>query len=438
MTLPSPTVYRRIRQLFALMGSPNANEAANARASLTKLLTKHGLSWNDLSIILTADGNNPGNPPHSRTAARPEGPNSGPEVNVLDLVLRLLELHVAVTAEERMAIALWTLHTHVFDKFSVTPRLALLSPVRGCGKTTLLMLLELLVVEPYRTDNVSAATIYHLLDRRSHTLLIDEGDNLGLLNNGVLRTVFNSGHRRGGGVSRFVGGWARKFPTFAPLAVAAIGLLPLPLLHRSVVINMQRASGDIERLDENNLSFPASREQIRKWAATCTLAQDPEMPSSLRNRAADNWRPLLAIAEALGHGENARAAAIALCSNHPDEDPGVVLLADIRAVFQALNTDRIPSAALVEALLALDDGFWNDWRGPKDDRPPRKLSQSELALLLRPFRIQPKTIWPLHRQPGSRSYRGYMRSWFEAAWAAYCPPADTPTHVNKIIHLPRS
>ena len=272
---------------------------------------------------------------------------------------------------------MWVLHTYVFDRFVITPRLALMSPVRGCGKTTLLVLLELLVANPYRTDNVTAAAIYHLLDRFSHALLIDEADNLHLLNNNVLRSVFNSGHRRGGTISRFVAR-SRRFPTFAPLAVAAIGLLPLPLLHRAVVINMQRAGElALKHLDEINLSFPAVREQIQKWAATCSLTGDPEMPPSLHNRSADNWRVLLVIADDLGHGEEARAAAVALCANRPDKDPSVILLTDIRSVFLAKGVDQIASAALVEALLGLDDGGWADWRGPHDDRPPRKLSQSD-------------------------------------------------------------
>ena len=99
-----------------------------------------------------------------------------------------------------LVIALWILHTYVFDRFSITPRLTLLSPVRGCGKTLLLLLIEMLVGEPIRTDEVTAAAIYHQLDYQPRSvLLIDEGDNLGLLNNRTLRAVFNSGHRRGGG-----------------------------------------------------------------------------------------------------------------------------------------------------------------------------------------------------------------------------------------------
>src|SRR5262249_48063127 len=201
-----------------------------------------------------------------------------------------IEDHIAISEHERTASALWELHTYIYDRYSITPRLALLSPVRGCGKTTLLILLELLAARPYRSDNVTPAALYHELDRHpGSTLLIDEGDNLGLLNNPTLRSVFNSGHRRGGSIGRFVRGWSRKFLTFAPLAIAAIGTLPRPLLHRSVIINMQRPAPDrqLVRLDENDPAFLAARQQIARWATTCTLAPDPEMP--LRLRGADNW-----------------------------------------------------------------------------------------------------------------------------------------------------
>jgi len=201
---------------------------------------------------------------------------------------------------------------------------------------------------------------------------------------------------------------------------------------------MQRASKQarIERLDESDSAFPAVRAEIRAWAQNCSLARDPEMPSSLRNRAADNCRPLLAIADALGHGEAARTALVKLHSN-PDEDPGVSLLADIGKVFLARGVDRIGSKDLVEAMLELEDAVWAEWRGVNDDRSPHKLTQSELARLLQPFGIRSKTIRPLARKPGDRSCRGYTRDQFEAAWAAYCPTADTATQPSKIIGLPR-
>jgi Protein of unknown function (DUF3631) len=106
-------------------------------------------------------------------------------------------------------------------------------------------------------------------------------------------------------------------------------------------------------------------------------------------------------------------------------------------VFQVRGVDRIASSALVDALLGLDDGLWNEWRGPDDDRTPRKLTQGELSRVLRPFGIRPKTIWPARRRPGDRSSRGYLCSQFEKAWRDYRRSPDTPTQPSKIIRLPR-
>jgi hypothetical protein len=125
----------------------------------------------------------------------------------------------------------------------------------------------------------------------------------------------------------------------------------------------------------------------RNWAARCRLNCDPEMPPQLRDRSTDNWRPLLSIADALGHGEDARAAAIAVCAKRPDEDAGVLALASIRTVFDALppsrwGMDRITRDRLIEGLTELEDSFWADWRGKDDNGSPHKLTGPELAQLL--------------------------------------------------------
>jgi len=68
----------------------------------------------------------------------------------------------------------------------------------------------------------------------------------------------------------------------------------------------------------------------------CELARDPEIPSGLYNRTADNWRVLLAIADDLGHGKAARAFAIELNSDRPDEDAAVTGEGDICAPAECL------------------------------------------------------------------------------------------------------
>jgi hypothetical protein len=453
--MPPPNACRRIRQLFLLLKSPNPNEAANARDKLERALLKWGLKWEDIAACVAAANEDDERRAREASSARAGGTSAaatpaaddGSHINVLDLVLRLIELHIDVAPDERLAVALWILHTHVFGRFTITPRLALLSPVRGCGKTTLLTLLELLCADPYKDDNITPASIYHLLGTREYTLLLDEGDNLGLFSNHVLRSVFNAGHRRGGSITRFISGRPRKYSVFAPLATAAIGTLPLPLMHRSVIVNMQRhppGGPKLQRLDEFDPTFPKVRGLIRRWADHCKLDLDPPMPAELHNRAADNWRALFAIANDLKHGADgvphdqaARAAADALNAYMLDEDPAVIALTDIRYVFNEQGVDRVGSAELVAALHALDS-LWLDWRGPRDDRPPHKLNQSELARLLRPFGIRPRSIWPAKRRRSdkhAKSQKGYWRSDFEQAWGAYCPESGTPAHGGKIIRF---
>jgi hypothetical protein len=73
MTLPPPKVCRRIAQLFALMGSPNAGEADNARQKINELLAKHNLTWNNLPEIIVADAH-----PQSSSAASQSQTSSQP------------------------------------------------------------------------------------------------------------------------------------------------------------------------------------------------------------------------------------------------------------------------------------------------------------------------------------------------------------------------
>jgi hypothetical protein len=77
------------------------------------------------------------------------------------------------------------------------------------------------------------------------------------------------------------------------------------------------------------------------------LNADPQMPARLRDRQADNWRPLIAIADAFGAdwATRAREAAVIFAGEHQDEDAAVVLLRDIRDIFDGRGVNRLPSGA---------------------------------------------------------------------------------------------
>jgi hypothetical protein len=161
------------------------------------------------------------------------------------------------------------------------------------------------------------------------------------------------------------------------------------------------------------------------------------MPAALRDRQADNWRPLLAIADAFGAdwARRGREAALSWAGQHHDEDAAVVLLGDIRDIFDRLGLDRLPSQTMVDHLTAADDAPWSEWRGMNGNLQPRKLSQGELAKLLEPFQIRPQTIRVFAATSGRPTLKGYYRSKFEAAWRAYCKEDVTPSQPKHIRRL---
>ena len=56
--------------------------------------------------------------------------------------------------------------------------------------------------------------------------------------------------------------------------------------------------------------------------------------------------------------------------------------------------------------------------------------------MLRPLGIYTHSIWPLGpRKPGNSSAKGYYRSDFEAAWAAYCDQDGTSAQFAPIRQL---
>lgn len=65
---------------------------------------------------------------------------------ILDDLVEVLARYVAFPSDGAgLAVALWVAHCHALDAFESTPRLALLSPEKGSGKTRTLEVLALVV-----------------------------------------------------------------------------------------------------------------------------------------------------------------------------------------------------------------------------------------------------------------------------------------------------
>ena len=322
-----------------------------------------------------------------------------------------------------IALPLWVLHAWTMDAGDISPLMILVSPTKRCGKTSVLILLYFLTPRSELSSNITAPALFRYIEEVRPTLLIDEADSF-VKDNEELRGILNSGHTKAAANVIRVNGEhkPRRFSTWAPKALATIRAVADTLEDRAIVVQLQRKppTATVARLcRRESEEFAALRSQAARWAEDnfdLLVEPEPQLPNGLNDRACDNWRPLLAIADLAG-GEwplQARRAAYLLSGEAQDGAIGVELLKDIRVGFG--DHEVIRSADLVAKLVADPERPWAEWKHG------RALTQKQLASLLRPFRISSITV-----HPGGASHgKGYRRAHFEAAWEAYCPGLTLP------------
>jgi hypothetical protein len=211
----------------------------------------------------------------------------------------------------------------------------------------------------------------------------------------------------------------RVFRTYSACAIAKIGNLPPTLADRSVTIELRRRRSD-EKIEEFRFDRTAHLDELARQAArwawdnfAIVKGADPNMPPGIHNRTADNWRPLLAIADAAGQGwpERARRAAVDAVAKCVTEDSiRLMLLSDIRAIFNERQVGRLPSAVLVAALTRMESRPWGEFRNGAP------ISQNGLARMLSAYKICPGTIRIDEATP-----KGYYLSQFEDVFERYLP-----------------
>jgi hypothetical protein len=353
---------------------------------------------------------------------------------VLDEVRAQLERFVAFPSDEAAVTAtLWAAHTHLIARFDHTPRLAVLSPEPGSGKTRALELLGRLVANPLETVNVSAAYLARRTADGDVTILYDEVDALfGTRARDAaaeeLRGILNSGHKRGAVYSRAsVRGKEvvlEDFPTFAPVAMAGLGELPDTIMTRSATIKMRRRAPhetvEPYRDRVNGAELARTHDRLAAWARSVrkTIGDPwPAIPEGIADRDADVWEPLLAVAEAAGGHwpETARATAVVMVTDARDRPAtlGIRLLADARRIIG--ERKRISVTDLLGELIAIDDAPWGDLggRGAIDGRYLGKTFSGYGIPLAHTLRFDPSA-------GGTR--RGWDARDFADAWSRYLPP----------------
>ena len=196
-------------------------------------------------------------------------------------------------------------------------------------------------------------------------------------------------------------------------ALAGIGDMPETIEDRAVIIAMRRrAPGENVqpfRARRDAPALHALRDRLAGWAGSILddLADaTPDMP--IEDRAADNWEPLVAIADAASTtwGRRARSAALVLVAAGEQEDAerslGMRLLADVRTLVAGLTF--VKSADLITGLHRLDESPWRDY----------DLTTRQLAARLKRYGIHTG-------HDTTKTMRGYKTADFHDAWSRYLP-----------------
>ncbi len=381
-------------------------------------------------------------------------PDAVATADLLDELVEVYRAHVVLPTHGVEAMALWALHAWAHDAATVSPLLVATSPEKRCGKSTVLLLLRYTTPRPLAAATVTPAVLFRAVERWRPTLLLDEADTY-LREADELRGLLNSGHVRAiAQTIRCVGDdhEPQTFATWAPKAIACIGRLHDTLTDRAIILAMRRRlpSETVARLRGDGDTIHADlRARAARWAADALEVlrrADPVVPDALGDRAADNWRPLLAIAQHAGGDWPARAreAAVALSGDvtRDTDSARTLLLGDLADMLLEAG-GRLASATLVERLAAMEERPWPEWhRG-------RPITPRQVAMLLRPLGIMPRTL----RLIGCDTAKGYVAddAALRDALARYLPrrsvtpsqlsldaaeDADSIRHVADMLRMP--
>jgi putative DNA primase/helicase len=364
-----------------------------------------------------------------------------PGAELLAGIRKEFERYIVLPPGAADTLSLWVLHAWTINAGDISPFLVLASPTKRCGKTSVLIVLCYLTPRSELASNISASALFRYVEEARPTLLIDEADSF-LKADEAMRGILNSGHTRAAAyVIRSVetngDHKPKRFSTWTPKAIAAIGELADTLRDRAVILQLQRKprTAKVARLlKRDNDEFALLRRKAARWAADNfdkLRDPDPQIPDALDDRAADNWRPLLAIADLAGDDwpRRAREAACLLSGEgHDTPSIGVELLADIQRAFG--DALALRSVDLVAKLNADPERPWVEWRRGKP------LTPKQLGGLLAPFGITSETV----SIADLADAKGYKSVRFEPLWNVYLPgqntlpdrspPSETSKHRN--------
>ncbi len=372
-----------------------------------------------------------------------------PEPVAIDELLTEIEetikKHVVLSDAAATALAVWVLHTYVYELRDTVAYVAIESPEKRCGKTTLLSVLAAMANKPLIASNVTVGALFRAIDTCRPTLFIDEADTF-LAGSGTMRGIINSGNTwRTAYVLRLSrsklksqpnnaaapaegaeNSGLQRYSCWCPKVIAMIGKVPDTIADRSIVVPMTRkltteTRAPLAELEPANIKAKCARFALDE----CQNVRQCEKirGDGLNDRAADTFDPLYVIARLAGNEweQKLHTAALALANSAQSRSSGTELLLDIHAIFAVTGQERMFTRDLLEVLrdercslgsLALKYSAIDEYR---------------ISQLLRPYGIRPRTF-RIETQLG----KGYACDDFNDAIVRYLPTADVAARVQEM------
>jgi hypothetical protein len=392
------------------------------------------------------------NPNPSYAFAAPSPASEPVELGaLLDEISATIRAHVILSDHAATALALWVVHTYVFDCRDAVAYVSIESPEKRCGKTTLLSVLAGLACRALVASNISVSALFRVIDESGPTLLIDEADTF-LGRNSAMRGILNCGntwrtayvlrlaprHKRGpkakaepapeGGPA--ADGTAEsglmRYSCWCPKVIAMIGRVPDTIADRSVLVRLERKlvtekCAPLTEFKPKSITSKCVRFANDNNGRITQAAR--ETAPGLNDRAADTFEPLFVLARmaAAGWFEKAAAAAVFLTSSQNTDLQGAGLLLDILIIFVDCNAEKMFSRNVVSCLRG--EGEWI--ASPHFTGKP--LNELLLAQALRPYGVRPTTI-----RMGEEVNKGYRIDDFKESLRRYVPQKDIDARLEEI------
>jgi len=326
---------------------------------------------------------------------------------LLDEALAMISRYVVIHDESaRIAIVLWVALAWVHEIAVHSPILEFTSADAGEGKSTLCGVLSHITPRGDVSTELTGPALYRFVDQVKPTLIIDDADRL-LSRRPDLVHIVNAGWTRGVKIRRQVNGVTRWFDPFCPKIISGKDLyLPSATKTRCITVKLlpklkSEEVVDFDYVDDEN--FVTLRRKFARFAADSAVALRDARPeiADLNNRAKMNWRLQVAIADLAGEKwpEAARVAASTIGRDREEPSEGKRLLAAVRLLF--VRHGRWLLSNEIGGRLAELDDEWANFRGKS-----RAINKWEVAVLLKPYGIEPSVIHARGREVADRGYDG--------------------------------